>query len=103
MICFEITFVLSCLRWVALLLYRVGTVFLLDDTLWLHGNTLVMIWKYIRLGLGFLVTIVAVMSLNLCEEVVLGRLFPVVIEVSSSRLLASPARTNSVALCSRGS
>ena len=101
MICFEITLVLSCLRWDALLLYRVGTVFLLDDTLWLHGNTLVMIWKYIRLGLGFLVTIVAVMSL--CEEVVLGRLFPVVIEVSSSRLLASPARTNSVALCSRGS
>ena len=101
MICFEITLVLSCLRWGALLLYRVGTVFLLDDTLWLHGNTLVMIWKYIRLGLGFLVTIVAVMSL--CEEVVLGRLFPVVIEVSSSRLLASPARTNSVALCSRGS
>ena len=58
---------------------------------------------YIRLGLGFLVTIVAVMSLNLCEEVVLGRLFPVVIEVSSSRPLVCPARTNSVALCSRGS
>jgi len=83
--------------------YSATTIFLLDDTLWLHDDTLVITWRYTRLGLGFLVTIVAVMSLNLCEEVVLGRLFPVVVEVSSSRLLACPTRTNSVALCSRGS
>ena len=103
MVWFEITLISSCSRLDALLLYRIGTILLLDDTLWLHDDTLVITWKYIRLGLGFLVTIVAVMSLNLCEEVVLGRLFPVVIEVSSSRPLVCPARTNSVALCSRGS
>ena len=41
MVWFEITLVSSCWRVDALFLYRIGTILLLDDTLWLHDDTLV--------------------------------------------------------------